>query len=888
MQPGARLGPYEIVAPLGAGGMGEVWRARDTKLARDVALKVLPDHLSDDPKALARFENEAKAVAALSHPHLLAIYDFGRIDGISFAVTELVEGETLRAVLARGALPLKKTLEIAAQVADALAAAHDKGIVHRDVKPENVMLTRDGRARLLDFGIARKSEPPYGGGGTRSSTISVLTEPGAVVGTVAYMSPEQARGLPVDTRTDQFSLGIVLYEMLSGRRPFQGASAPETLAAIIGKDPVPLETLVPTLPIPVRVVVDRLLAKDPTDRYASSRDLARDLAIWTLRSSETSASASAAPGTRPSLRHRATFVASGIALAAAILACGFWFGHATGRPARPRPAPIPQLVRLTWEPGIETNPSISPDGASFVYQAGPSGHSHLLLRRIGGETPTDLTKDNPADNSAPAFSPDGRSIAFRSEREGGGIFVMGATGESPRRLTDFGYEPAWSPDGKTIAVATRKSLAGGGGNSALWIVDVATGAKRKLSDSNATHPTWSPSGSRIAFHQRAEFGSLSGHHALSTIPASGGVPTTVLDLPTSLPSIPAWTRGWLWFLSSAGGYWNIWRVRVDETTGKRIGEAEQALNGIGSTWPSATADGRKLLFAMVNKTTVIDRFAFDAARGRLLPEKHPILSGPRDFRLKAASPDGEWLATTLFDEGGRQDILLVRVRTGETRRLTDDPLREDFQEWAPDGSKLYFGVAPEGKNEVWSLRPDGSGREREVGSDGKRDVIGPLASPDGRSLLVEVGADLEPHLVDVSVPLAQRTPVPLPPLAAGRQFSAEAWSPDGRWLAGYSYSPADGRRPPLTLFDTEKRTFEELVDLKSTPWCAWLPDSRRLLLRRGEKLEVLDRVTRTLTPAGSLGADVQRVVLSPDGRSLFGMRWVVEADIWMLDYGPAP
>jgi len=900
LAPGIRLGPYEILSPLGAGGMGEVWRAKDTRLGREVAVKVLPEDFLEGEERRQRFEREARTLASLNHPNIAVLYSFEEIPSSSLSsasrhilVMELLEGESLRALVSRGPLPVRRALEIVEQVAQGLAAAHEKGIVHRDVKPENVFVTKDGHVKVLDFGLARAGAIPAGRDEMESPTVEKLTSGGGVVGTVAYMSPEQARGFAVDHRSDQFSLGVVLYEMLAGRRPFKGASAAETLTAIIREEPEPLSREGAPVPAPVRWIVERCLAKEPGERYDATRDLARELRTLSLHLSEAGSatgSASAAPGTKPP-RRRNALVASGIALAAAVLAGAVWLGNATGRPARSRTGPIPQLVRLTWEPGVESYPSISPDGGSFIYEAVPNGHRDIFLRRVRGENPVNLTKDLSADSSTPAFSPDGRSIAFRSERDGGGIFLMGATGESPRRLTDFGYEPSWSPDGKAIAVATiRSSSFGltGGGSGALWIVDVASGARRKLYDGNAVHPSWSPSGTRIAFHQRPDPASLSGRHALSTIPVSGGAPTVVLELPTSLSSIPSWTRGWIWFLSSAAGVFNIWRVRVDEATGERAAEAEQVLNGTGSTWPSATADGRKLLFTVGDRTITIVRYDFDSARGSLNPEPHPVLSGPRDFRLQAVSPDGEWLATLLIEDDGRQDILLARVRTGETRRVTDDPLREDLFEWAPDGSKLYFAVAPEGTVEVWSIRPDGSGREREVASEGKQDVTGPVASPDGRSLLVHVGKELGPHMVDLGVPLAQRKLVPLPPLPTGKRFAASQWSPDGRWIAGYSSSPADGRRPPLYLFDTEKRTFEELVDLKSTTWCAWLPDSRRLLLMGGEKLEVLDRVTHALTPAGSLGADVRRVRLSPDGRSLFGMRWAVESDIWMLDYGSAP
>ncbi len=277
---GTRLGPYEILASLGAGGMGEVFRARDTRLGRDVAVKVLPERLAGDPKALRRFKSEAKVVAALSHPRILALYDVGETDGIPWAVTELLEGETLRGVVSGGPIPVTRALEIAAHVADALAAAHEKGIVHRDVKPENVFLTRDGHVKLLDFGLSRHENAFRSIEDSHTPTVSARTEAGAVLGTIAYMSPEQARGLPVDHRTDHFSLGVTLYEMLAGSRPFRGETGADVLAAIIKEDPPPLSSRVEGLPPPLLALLDRCLSKEPRDRYASTRDLARDLAAW--------------------------------------------------------------------------------------------------------------------------------------------------------------------------------------------------------------------------------------------------------------------------------------------------------------------------------------------------------------------------------------------------------------------------------------------------------------------------------------------------------------------------------------------------------------------------------------------------------------------------------
>ncbi len=317
LSPGTRLGPYEVLSPLGAGGMGEVYRARDTRLGRDVAVKVLPEELSDHPKALARFESEAKAVAALSHPGFLALFDVGESGGVRYAVTELLEGETLRSLFSRGPLPVRRALEISGEVASALAAAHEKGVVHRDVKPENLFLTRDGHAKVLDFGLARSAAGPESGSDTHSPTAAaVLTSAGAVVGTASYLSPEQARGEPVDFRTDQFSLGIVLYEMLSGVRPFARETAAETMAAIIREEAEPLSSLAPKVPAPVRWLVDRLLAKDAHGRYASTSDLARELTILATRLSEATSGLAGAATARPR-RGRLALAAAGLALAVA-------------------------------------------------------------------------------------------------------------------------------------------------------------------------------------------------------------------------------------------------------------------------------------------------------------------------------------------------------------------------------------------------------------------------------------------------------------------------------------------------------------------------------------------------------------------------------------------
>src|SRR5262245_34742486 len=294
---GTRLGSYEVLAPLGAGGMGEVYRARDAKLDREVAVKVLPERVASDPETLARFEREAKAVAALSHPNILSIFDFGSHDGTAFAVTELLDGETLRARLAGGALPLRRALECAQQVALGLAAAHDKGIVHRDLKPDNVFLTRDGRVKILDFGLARQRPKPSDDQ-SHSPTLSQYTDPGTVLGTVGYMSPEQVRAAPLDARSDIFSFGSMLYEMLTGQKAFHRDTAAETMTAILRDDPQELASLNETLPASLDRILRHCLEKDPTARVQSARDLAFELELIAGLSSSKVEALSALPRAR--------------------------------------------------------------------------------------------------------------------------------------------------------------------------------------------------------------------------------------------------------------------------------------------------------------------------------------------------------------------------------------------------------------------------------------------------------------------------------------------------------------------------------------------------------------------------------------------------------------
>jgi eukaryotic-like serine/threonine-protein kinase len=892
LRAGARLGPYEIVEPLGSGGMGDVYRARDTRLDRQVAIKVLAPSVFESAKRKQRFQREAKLISSLSHPNICTLFDVGEQEGIDYLVMEQLEGETLAERLMRGALPLHDVLKIGIQIGEALGAAHRQGVVHRDLKPANVMLTRAGAVKLLDFGLAK--ELTIGGEGPSEET---LTAEGAIVGTLAYMAPEQVEGREADERTDIFALGVILYEMATGRRAFEGSTKASLIAAILTSQPAmlqvarsaPGDSAKPRSLAAIEHVVRLCLEKDREQRWQSALDVARELR-WVAESGPATSSANV--GTAPATRWMLGACALAVTLAATVL---FWQSRERrlSHELQSRMTSVPRLVRLTWEEGREFAPSISPDGTTFLYAAQAStltGAVDIFTRRIGGEVAIDLTPDHAGDDREPVYSPDGRTIAFRSARDGGGIFLMGASGESVRRLTDEGYGPAWSPDGTTIAFQTLEFLRfGGKGTNALWTVVVETGERRKVLDGEVGDLRWSPSGTRIAFIRRG--GPSLGGTEICSVPSGGGDPVCVVSGPSawSLPGF-AWHGEWIWFWSATGGPPSLCRVRIDEETGTRVGKAEIVFRSTGfSAGLSISRDGTRVLFTSHPPRVSILRYAFDPLSGMVDSEPQTVLDGARGlFIYGGASPDGEWLATFLvdLDDEAQQDIVLVRTSTGKTRRLTDDSFREERITWAPDGSRLYFCIAPEGRNEVWSIRPDGSGRQLVVPAIPGQDVEEIVPSPDGRALYVSLGKGFEPNVIDISAPLHERKAVPMPPMPGNRTFSVNRWSrwsPDGRLLLGRQRDEEGHDEAILNVFDRHTQTYSRVAEIPGYPNFCWLPDSRRILLLRRNETKILDRVTGAITPAGT--AQTFNGYLSQDGRWFYSNLASQQNDIWMLDFG---
>ncbi len=881
---GTRLGPYEILAPLGAGGMGDVYRARDTRLDREVAIKTLPEQVAFSPEALGRFEREARAVAALSHPGILAIHDVGRQESLVYAVTEMLEGETLRRRLTSGPLPVRKTVELGVQIASGLAAAHDKAIVHRDLKPENLFLTRDGRAKILDVGLARQGPPAGAAGDTYSPTVERRTEPGTLLGTVGYMSPEQVRGQEADARSDIFSLGAVLYEMICGRKAFGRGTAAESMTAILREDPPDLTQGEPEAPAALDRIIRRCLEKLPEERFQSARDLAYALEAASASSGRADLPSSAArPGRAARGGLAAALPAAALAVAGAL--AGWWARTLAGAPVSGAGLPA-SFSQMTDLPGSEMMPALSPDGRSVAYVAPGAGGADIFLLRVGGRNPVNLTADAPEPDGAPCFSPDGQRIAFRSERGGGGIFVMGATGESARRAADSGFNPSWSPDGREIVVSTAAfpSPLARGGRGALRAVDVATGKARAIpTPGDAVQPAWSPHGHRIAYWSIHG----DGRRDLWTVPAAGEQGAAGARRVTDDAAVdwsPAWSPDGLllYFLSDRGGVMNLWRVPIDERAGRPLGDPEPVTTP--STWMdgfSIAGDGREIVYASLDRRTTLERVPIDPVREERNGLPVPILQGSRLVLWLDWSPDGRSLVFSTF--GTRENLFLLRADGSGYRQLTDDSHRNRGPRWSADGRRILFYSNREGLYQAFTIRPDGGGLQRITRGD--EPLLLPIWSPAGDRLLAAAG-QMERA---VEVPLDGGPPAPLPPMGSGARFVASDWSPDGTRVVGISYAEGDARDAPtfsgsLTLYDPRSRAYRDLG--VPAPDARWMSDSRRLVYPDDKGYSILDtdsaRTKRLLEIPhhafmARFGFDV-----SPDDRQLAILTAAEEADLWMM------
>jgi Tol biopolymer transport system component len=880
---GTRIGPYEVVTAIGAGGMGEVLRARDTKLGREVAIKVLPAAFAQDAERVARFRREAQILASLNHPNIAAIYGLEEAEGVLALAMELVEGEDLAQRLKRGAIPVDEALLIAKQIAEALEEAHEKGIVHRDLKPANVKVTEDGKVKVLDFGLAKAfSADPMAQSGahdlSQSPTLATAagTQAGVILGTAAYMSPEQARGKAVDRRADVWAFGVVLFEMLSGQRLFRGDTASDTMAAVL-REPVPWSALPAETPIGVRLLLERCLDRDLRRRLQAAAEARIAL------------EAPGAPAPGPAAARPASRVPAWlpwlVALAAGAALIAVWSrssgGGASGTPA------FSHFTRLTFEAGRETSPALSPDGEFVAYAARMDGDRDILLLRVGGQRPNNLTGDSPADEDHPAFSPDGRSIAFHSTRDGGGVFVMGATGESVRRLTTFGDNPAWSSDGKEIVFATEgeSDPHAREKESELWVVPAAGGEPRRIFVGDAVQPTWSPGGQRIAFW-RATGG---GVRRVATI-ARDGSDLQVLSDGTSLDWNPVWTRSHLYFMSDRSGVMGPWRVAMDEQSGRARGEPEPIVLPTG--WAGQLAlsqDERRLAYRTSELTAELRRFPFDARAGRITGASERVLETAIPVVGFDLSKDGWIVFRTMAMQ---EDVYVIRADGSGLRRLTDDAAKDRNPVWSPDGQQVAFYSNRGGSYEVWTVGRDGGALRRRTQVDGdglEGQVLYPLWSPDGTQMV----GSWKQTLVRFSLgeAPAEASALDVLPTERGpsRSIFPQSWSPDGRSIACVGVGDNGQLLDGIHVFDVEKKATRFLAIPFSAPsgsgtypTLAWLPDSRRGVLRWAEQILLIDTDSGAITPLLK-GLDRAEAIvrLSGDQKWLYMLESRDQGDLWL-------
>ena len=834
---GRKISHYQVLSLLAVGGMGEVYLAQDTQLGRKVALKLLLKEFTHDPERVRRFEREARAASALNHPNILTIYEIGRADGIDFIAAEFIEGETLRAYMARTRMRLKEAIDVAAQVADALSAAHAAGVVHRDIKPENIMVRRDHIVKVLDFGLTKLAEKA--GPATQrqivnseaGSKMAVNTEPGLVLGTVSYMSPEQSQGSArVDHRTDIWSLGVVLYEMVTGRVPFEGKDIYRQVIAIQESEPPPLSRYAGGVPERLEEIVQKTLAKDPNERYQTARGLLIDLRHlrrklevdeemarsaahqWqgtsgAVKNSGPQAAAATGPHSAARTaaleqphptssaevivgeikRHQRGF---GVALAVLIvLAAGvvFWLYRwlSQDQPQNRAAGPAPKIIPFTSFPGVEAEPSFSPDGnqIAFAWNGGSGDNYDIYVKLLDTGTPLRLTSNADADRF-PAWSPDGRSIAFlRLSENENSIVLIPALGGPERVLhsatsVEFpavGYGLSWSPDGKFLAFPGRESQRE---PSSIYSLSIESLERRKLTSPHAgtlgdVSPAISPDGNTLAFIRWHS--TVAGEIHLA--PVAGGEPKRLTFDNRGINAF-AWTGDGreIIFSSNRGGTHSLWRIPTSGGPPERL-----AAGGENPSSPAIARQGQRLAYAQWLTDTNIWRIEAPRATGRSRPPTKFISSTRRDDSPQF-SPDGKRIAFASTRSGdyevwmcdadgsnlvqltsfggphvgsprwssdgrqiafahlteGHQDIYVVGTGGGQPRRLTVEPSDEVRPSWSRDGRFIYFASNRSGDWQVWKA-PVAGGPAVQVTKQGGREAF---ESPDGKFVYYSKGADI--------------------------------------------------------------------------------------------------------------------------------------------------
>ncbi len=889
---GQTISHYRIVEKLGGGGMGVVYKAEDTRLKRAVALKFLPEEFSRDPRTLERFEREAQAASALNHPNICTIYDIDEHEGRRFIAMELLEGRTLKQRILDKPLPTDEILDVAIQTTDGLDTAHSRGIVHRDIKPGNIFVTDRGLVKILDFGLAKQVEVSSVRAATLAPTLTAedpLTHPGTAVGTVAYMSPEQARGEDLDARTDLFSFGVVLYEMATGQQAFRGTTSALIFDAILHKAPTSPVRLNPDLPSELEWIINKALEKERKLRYQSAGDMRIDLER--LKRDSDSGRLAAVDDQkslervmmppRPERRRWGWWAAGAIAVIA-LAAVGII--SLVGR-KNPPPAAIPRVanaVKVSTAIGSEEYPSWGPDGRTLAYQSDQAGNWDIWVSQVGSSYAANRTADNPADDFGPAWSPDGQWIAFFSQREGGGYFVMPSVGGKPRKVFSWPASdpypiPAqWSPDSAQLVFAFGQRM-----EPWLEIITLTSGVSRKLPlpkmplNNVIVDISWSPDGHWLAYAR-----------SLSTLAATSEIWLTRtsdaesfrLTDGTKKEASPTWSPDSreLYFVSDRGGTPDLWVFTIGKN-GQLEGVPRQVTAGIEMGHAVLGMDGRRLAYTK-------GRIVRNVFRAPLLPDRPATWTDATQLTFDEAaiesidiSRDGRFVVSS--DRSGNWDLYLLSPSGGDLQQLTTDPAIDAGPRWSPDGSELAFYSSQTGHREVWAM-PIGGGPARQL-TQGESERLDPDWSPSGQEIVLEgnglsalpARGGQEREMTNESVDLHPD------------------WSPDGKWVA--FDSSRDGTRNLWRISASGGKP--ERLTKGEGQYPRWSPDGKTIFfLGYGDRKNNVWAVSidsgeeRPVTALTGRRGVLGRLGLATDGQNIYFTWEESRGDIWVADIVQPP